>query len=102
MGVEFLGSALCNKDLNHENSIEKIKQAVNRTNQIITDFLSFSRKSELKFESVDVCQLMDETIRLIEHRIHVKKIKIEQNYPEIKSKVNKGTKFTLKLQPANN
>ncbi len=82
MGVEFLGNTLHNKDINHEKSIEKIKQAVNRTNQIITDFLRFSRKSELKFESVDVCQLLDETIRLIEHRINVKKIKIDRNYSE--------------------
>ncbi len=87
MGVEFLGSTLCNKDLNHEKSIEKIKEAVNRTNQIITDFLSFSRKSELKFESVDVCLLLDETVRLIEHRINVKKVKIERNYPEESLKV---------------
>ena len=82
MGVEFLGNTLHNKDINHEKSIEKIKQAVNRTNQIITDFLRFSRKSELKFESVDLCQLLDETIRLIEHRINVKKIKIDRNYSE--------------------
>jgi len=82
MGVEFLGNTLHNKDINHEKSMEKIKQAVNRTNQIITDFLRFSRKSELKFESVDVCQLLDETIRLIEHRINVEKIKIDRNYSE--------------------
>ncbi len=87
MGVEFLGNTLHNKDINHEKSIEKIKQAVNRTNQIITDFLRFSRKSELKFESVDLCQLLDETIRLIEHRINVKKIKINRNYFEESIKV---------------
>ena len=82
MGVEFLGNTLNNRDLNLEKPIEKIKQAVNRTNQIITDFLRFSRKSEMKFESVDVCQLLDEAIRLNEHRINLKKVKIERNYPE--------------------
>lgn len=82
MGVEFLGSTMHNKEMNHEKSIEKIKQAVNRTNQIITDFLRFSRKSELKFESVDVCRLLDETIRLIEHRIHANTLKIKRDYPE--------------------
>jgi len=87
MGVEFLGNTLHNKDLNPEKSIEKIKQAVNRTNQIITDFLSFARKSELKFESVDVCLLLDETIRLIEHRINLRKVKIERNYSEESIKV---------------
>ena len=82
MGVEFLGNTLNNRDLNLEKPIEKIKQAVNRTNQIITDFLRFSRKSEMKFESVDVCQLLDEAIRLNEHRINLKKVTIERNYPE--------------------
>jgi PAS domain S-box-containing protein len=82
MGVEFLGNTIHSKDLKPEKSIEKIKQAVNRTNQIITDFLRFSRKSELKFESVDVCLLLDETIKLIEYRINEKKVKIERNYSE--------------------
>jgi PAS domain S-box-containing protein len=82
MGVEFLGSTMHNKEMNHKKSIEKIKQAVKRTNQIITDFLRFSRKSELKFESVDVCRLLDETIRLIEYRINGNRLKIKRNYPE--------------------
>ena len=82
MGVEFLANTLPNKDLNSEKSIEKIKDAVNRTNRIITDFLRFSRKSELKFESVNVCNLLDETIKLIEHKINMKEIKIERNYSQ--------------------
>jgi PAS domain S-box-containing protein len=82
MGVEFLGNTIHSKDLKPEKSIEKIKQAVNRTNQIITDFLRFSRKSELKFESVDVCLLLNETIKLIEYRINEKKVKIERIYSE--------------------
>jgi len=88
MGVEFLANTLPNKDPNSEKTIEKIKDAVNRTNQIITDFLRFSRKSELKFESVNVCKLLDETIKLIEHTINANKIKIERNYPEESVEVN--------------
>jgi len=80
MGVEFLANTLPDKDLNSEKTIEKIKAAVNRTNRIITDVLRFSRKSELKFESVNVCKLLDETIMLIEHKINMKNIKLERNY----------------------
>jgi len=80
MGVEFLANTLPDKDLNSEKSIEKIKDAVNRTNRIITDVLRFSRKSELKFEPVNVCKLLDETIMLIEHKINTKNIKLERNY----------------------
>ena len=82
MGVDFLGKTLHDKDLSPEKSLEKIKQAVNRTNQIITDFLNFAKKSELKFEPVVICQLLDETIRLIDHKISLKKIKIKRNYQE--------------------
>jgi len=82
MGVDFLGKTLHNKDMSPEKSLEKIKQAVNRTNQIITDFLNFAKKSELKFEPVDICLLLDETIRLIDHNIKLKKIIIKRNYQE--------------------
>ncbi len=82
MGVDFLGKTLHNKDMSPEKSLEKIKQAVNRTNQIITDFLNFAKKSELKFEPVDICLLLDETIRLIDHNINLKKIIIKRNYQE--------------------
>ncbi len=88
MGIDFLGNTLPNKDLNSEKAFEKIKNAVNRTNRIITDFLRFSRKAELKFESVNVCKLLDETINLIEYRINVNKIKIERNYSEESVQVN--------------
>jgi len=88
MGVEYLGNTLPNKVSNSEIAIEKIKQAVKRTDQIITDFLNFSRKSELKFEPVKVCDLLDDTITLIEHRINVNKIKIERNYYQESMEVN--------------
>jgi PAS domain S-box-containing protein len=88
MGIDFLDNTLPNKDLNSEKAFEKIKNAVNRTNRIITDFLRFSRKAELKFESVNVCKLLDETINLIEYRINVNKIKIERNYSEESVQVN--------------
>ncbi len=82
MGVEFLSNTIHSKDLMAEKSIEKIKQAVNRTNQIITDFLRFSKKSEFKFQSVDVCLLLDETIKLMEYRFNKKNVKLERNYPD--------------------
>ncbi|MEE8481325.1 MAG: ATP-binding protein, partial [Desulfobacterales bacterium] len=82
MGVDFLGTSQSHKDINSEKSIEKIKQAANRTNRIITDFLRFSRKSELKFESMDVGNLLDETLSLLDHRINRNNIKINRNYCE--------------------
>jgi len=55
MGVEYLDNTLSEKDEQYAGSIKIIKQAVGRANKIIVDILQFSRKAELKFESVDVC-----------------------------------------------
>ena len=80
MGVEFLSGILPNKDKNSEKAIEKIKQAADRTNNIITNFLRFSRKSELVFKSVNINMLIDETVNLLEHKITKNNIKIRRNY----------------------
>jgi PAS domain S-box-containing protein len=92
MGVEYLDNTLSEKDEQCAGSIKIIKQAVGRANKIIVDILQFSRKTELKFESVDVCKLLDDTISLVEHSENLKKIKINRNYPEepIKCKADKN------------
>lgn len=81
MGTEFLSNALPEKDEKYEKSIEKIKQATNRANTIVTDILKFSRTSELKFELVDLCRLLDETTYLIENKADENHVKINRNYP---------------------
>lgn len=92
MGVEYLDNTLSEKDEQCAGSIKIIKQAIGRANKIIVDFLQFSRKAELKFESVDVCELLDDTINLVERSENLKKIKINRNYPEepVKCKADKN------------
>ena len=92
MGVEFISNTLPNKDKNSEKAIEKIKQAADRTNNIITNFLRFSRKSELVFKPINVNMLIDETVKLLEHRINRNNIKIRRKYAEesIKVEADKG------------
>ncbi len=87
MGIEFLNSTLPEKDEMSKKSIEKIKQAVNRANKIVTDTLQFSRTSELKFEPVNVCKLLDETISLVGHSANLNNAKINRDYPEQSIKV---------------
>lgn len=93
MGAEFLSNTLPEKNEKCEKSIEKIKQATNRANTVITDILKFSRTSELKFELVNVCGLLDETIHLIENRANLNDVKINRNYPGelIEVKADKNT-----------
>ncbi|CAD7779844.1 MAG: Adaptive-response sensory-kinase SasA [Candidatus Methanoperedenaceae archaeon GB37] len=82
MGIEFLDATLPEKNNLIEKTIEKIKQAVNRANKIIIDTLQFSRMSEFKFESIDICKSLDETIDLIKHKAVLNNIKINRNYPQ--------------------
>jgi PAS domain S-box-containing protein len=82
MGVEYLDSTLSEKNEQIAKSIKIIKQAVERASKIIFDILQFSRKTEITFKSVDVCELLDETIELVERGENLKNIKIIRNYPE--------------------
>lgn len=52
-----------------------------RLNQIITDFLNYSREKKYVFQEVDVRPLTDETLMLIEHITEIRgKYRIERNY----------------------
>jgi len=82
MGIDYLNTILPEKDEMVEKIIKKIKQAVNRANKIIIDTLQFSRTSQFKFELIDICKLLDETIGLIEHKAALNNIKINRDYPE--------------------
>jgi len=92
MGVEFVANTLPNKDKNLKKAIEKIIQAADRTNNIITNFLRFSRKSELVFKPINVNLLIDETVSLIEHKINLNNIKIRRKCTDesIKVEADKG------------
>jgi len=82
MGIDYLNTTLPEKDEIVEKIIKKVKQAVNRANKIIIDTLQFSRTSQFKFELIDICKLLDETIGLIEHKAALNNIKINRDYPE--------------------
>jgi two-component system, NtrC family, sensor histidine kinase PilS len=52
-----------------------------RLNQIVTDFLDYSREKAYAFTDVDVASLIDETLQLLEHDERFRgKHKIERNY----------------------
>jgi len=92
MGIEYLDNTLSEKDEQCAESIKIIKQAIDRANKIIVDILQFSREAELKFESVDICKLLDDTINLVERSENLENIKINRNYPKepVKCKADKN------------
>ncbi len=82
-GVEFLKSNLADKaDDITRNAIERITESVNRSNNIIIDFLKFSRVSKLDLTTINVCKLMDEAVSLIKNQADFKNISITKDYSE--------------------
>ena len=81
-GVELLNNNLIKDEAIIKSSIEKIKHSVWRANNIIIDLLRFSRASDLKLESMDVRELMDEVISLITNQAYLNNVRIKKNYAQ--------------------
>jgi len=81
-GVEFLEKNLVKKDGIKKEIVEKLKQSIDRANNIIVDLLRFSRTSKLEAQSVDICALMEEVISLIKNQAYSKDVRIVKNYTD--------------------
>jgi two-component system sensor histidine kinase PilS (NtrC family) len=55
-----------------------------RLNNIITDFLAYSRGKQYRFERVNLIPLLEDTLTLLEHRLTAEKtgIKLERSFPK--------------------
>jgi two-component system sensor histidine kinase PilS (NtrC family) len=55
-----------------------------RLNNIVTDFLAYSRNKQYRFERVDLIPLIEDTLTLLEHRLAAENtgINIERNFPK--------------------
>jgi two-component system sensor histidine kinase PilS (NtrC family) len=55
-----------------------------RLNNIITDFLAYSRGKQYRFERVNLIPLLEDTLTLLEHRLAAESagIKIERSFPK--------------------
>src|ERR1700688_3894304 len=55
-----------------------------RLNNIITDFLAYSRGKQYRFERVNLIPLLEDTLTLLEHRLTAENtgIKIERSFPK--------------------
>lgn len=80
-GVDFVGSRILEKDAVIDESIGKIKQAIDRANTIILSLLKFSRTSKLDFQTVSINQLVNDVLALIANQACLQKIKVESELP---------------------
>jgi len=66
--------------------LERIQEAGNRAAKIVSDMLSFSRRSELHYEPVDISELLEKSVRLassdydLKKDYDIKQVEIERDF----------------------
>ncbi len=66
----------------HRQLLQIVTRESDRLNDIITDFLAYSRGKQYQFASVDLLSLLEDTLTLLEHRLVAQKtgIRIDRQY----------------------
>jgi signal transduction histidine kinase len=82
MGVDYLEYNLPDDNPQIRKSIEKIFNAVNRTNNIIKNILSFSRQSEYKITQIPLISLLNNTLALANHTIRKNGVSLYREYDD--------------------
>ena len=57
----------------HRHLLDIVTRESQRLNNIITDFLAYSRTKQYRFDKVDLIQLVEDTLTLMEHRMAAEK-----------------------------
>ena len=73
----------------HRRLLQIVTRESERLNNIITDFLAYSRNKQYKFAQVDLIPLLEDTLTLLEHRMQAQNtgITIERCYSAQKTQV---------------
>ena len=82
MGVDYLEYNLPDDNPHIRKSIKKIFNAVNRTNNIIKNILSFSRQSEYKITQIPLISLLSNTLALANHTIRKNGVSVYREYDD--------------------
>jgi two-component system sensor histidine kinase PilS (NtrC family) len=75
-------SEVTNLSEEHRQLLEIVTRESERLNNIITDFLAYSRGKQYKFAKVDLLPLLEDTLTLLQHRLVAENtgIRIERRY----------------------
>jgi two-component system, NtrC family, sensor histidine kinase PilS len=73
----------------HRRLLQIVTRESERLNNIITDFLAYSRNKQYKFANVDLIPLLEDTLTLLEHRMQAQNtgINIKRSYSAQKTQV---------------
>ncbi|MFT3682452.1 MAG: CHASE3 domain-containing protein [Ferruginibacter sp.] len=80
LATSQLKTDLSADDENTQYLFDIIDRNSNRINKLISDLLHSTKFSDLNFKSMDVNELVDETLAMAEDRIELSQVKIEKNY----------------------
>lgn len=66
----------------HRQLIDIVTRESERLNQIITDFLAYSRGRQYQFKKVDLIPLLEDALTLLQHRLSAEgsNVRVERNY----------------------
>jgi two-component system, NtrC family, sensor histidine kinase PilS len=81
-GSVYMLSGIPDLKDDHRQLLEIVTRESERLNDIITDFLAYSRGKQYRFAQVDLLPLLEDTLTLLEHRFVADnvKIRIERRY----------------------
>jgi PAS domain S-box-containing protein len=92
MGIDYLETSIPEDNETGRKSIDRIYNAVDRVNIIINDILKFSRKTTFVIETVNVCSLMEDVMKLTGHHLRKNNVSVKKDYPaaEIETGANRN------------
>jgi two-component system, NtrC family, sensor kinase len=85
-GIDFLKSSVYNDERLLEVTY-RIEKSVLRLDDIVKGLLSFSHEISLEMEERDIGQVIDEALSLVDHQMHLKKIRVRRKYESNLTKI---------------
>ena len=81
-GSVSLLSGIPNLGAEHKQLLEIVMRESERLNQIITDFLAYSRGRQYQFKKIDLIPLLEDALTLLQHRLSAEgsNLKVERDY----------------------
>lgn len=81
-GSVSLLSGIPNLGAEHKQLLEIVTRESDRLNQIITDFLAYSRGRQYQFKKVDLIPLLEDALTLLQHRLSAEgsSLRVERDY----------------------
>jgi two-component system sensor histidine kinase PilS (NtrC family) len=81
-GSVSLLSGIPNLGAEHRQLLEIVTRESERLNQIITDFLAYSRGRQYQFKKVDLIPLLEDALTLLQHRLSAEgsSLRVERKY----------------------